>query len=313
MRAGKAEALALAGPGSLPLRAVQPLFLLDPVDALGQAVAVHHQVVVGEGGRLEEIGAPHGQRIEPHLARHLIEQALESEAHIDRAVAAERPARRRVGEHALAEVLDVVQVVDGVQHRARIQDRHHAVARVRAAALDALALHARDLAALRQPDLQADVGLGPAAMGDERVLAVDDHAHGAADPARQQSGDQLHVEALGAAAEAAADERLHHADARHVHAEDLRQHQVHVVGHLRGGMHRAAGRAPRRTRRRRRASPSGSGTPRRNCRSPRAPGRRLRKPSATLPSSNSTSRSRLPGFFSCSCTASGAIASAAVK
>ena len=50
-------------------------------------------------------------------------------------------------------------------------------------------------------------------------------------------GDQLDVERFRAAAEAAADERLHHADARHVHAEDLRQHQVHVVGHLRGGMH----------------------------------------------------------------------------
>ena len=37
------------------------------------------------------------------------------------------------------------------------------------------------------------------------------------------------------------------------------------------------------------------------------------KPSATLPSSNSTSRSRLPGFFSCSWIASGESASAAVK
>ena len=31
--------------------------------------------------------------------------------------------------------------------------------------------------------------------------------------------------------------RLDHADARHVHAKRLRQHQVHVVGHLRRGMH----------------------------------------------------------------------------
>ena len=74
-------------------------------------------------------------------------------------------------------------------------------------------------------------------MGDEGLLAVDHHAHGAAGLARQQRGDQLDVERLGAAAEAAADMRLDHADARHVHVEDLRQHQVHVVGHLRGGVH----------------------------------------------------------------------------
>ncbi len=74
-------------------------------------------------------------------------------------------------------------------------------------------------------------------MGDERVLAVDHHAHRAADLARQQRRDQLDVERLGAAAEAAADERLHHADARHVQPEDLGEHQVHVVGHLRGSVH----------------------------------------------------------------------------
>ena len=99
-------------------------------------------------GAFEEVGAAHGERIEPHLARHLVEQALEGEAHVDRAVAAEGPARRRVGQHALADVLDVVQVVDGVEHRARVEDRHHAVARVRAAALDALALDGRDPAVL---------------------------------------------------------------------------------------------------------------------------------------------------------------------
>ncbi len=34
--------------------------------------------------------------------------------------------------------------------------------------------------------------------------------------------------------------RLDHADARHVHVEDLRQHQVHVVRHLGRGVHRHA-------------------------------------------------------------------------
>ena len=108
---------------------------------------------------------------------------------------------------------------------------------MRAAALDAFAFDRGDPAVPAHADLEADVGLGPAAMGDEGLLAVEHDAHGAAGPARQQRGDQLDVERLGAAAEAAADMRLDDADARHVHVEDLRQHQVHVVGHLRGGVH----------------------------------------------------------------------------
>ena len=56
----------------------------------------------------------------------------------------------------------------------------------------------------------------------------------------KQRGDQLDVERLGAAAEAAADVRLDHADARHVHVEGLRQHQMDVVRHLRRSMHRHA-------------------------------------------------------------------------
>jgi len=75
-------------------------------------------------------------------------------------------------------------------------------------------------------------------MGDERLFAVDHQPHAAFGLAREQRGDQLDVQRLGAAAEAAADMRLHHADLRHVHGEDLRQHQVHVVGHLGGGVHR---------------------------------------------------------------------------
>ena len=91
-----------------------------------------------------------------------------------------------------------------------------------------------------EPDLEPDVGLRPAAMGDEGLLAVDHQPHAALGLAREQRRDQLDIERLGAAAEAAADMRLDHADLRHVHGEDLRQHQVDVVGHLRGGMHRHA-------------------------------------------------------------------------
>ena len=96
------------------------------------------------------------------------------------------------------------------------------------------------LPVLAQAELEPDIGLRPAAVGDEGLLAVDHHANDAAGLARQQRRDQLDVEALGAGAETAADMRLDHADARHIHAEDPRQHQVHVVGNLRAGMDRHA-------------------------------------------------------------------------
>ena len=106
-----------------------------------------------------------------------------------------------------------------------------------AAALDAFAFDAGDDAVLAHADLELDVGLRPAAMGDEGFLAVDHDAHAAADLAGEQRGDQLDIERLGAAAKTAADMGLDHADARHVHGEDLRQHQVHVVRHLGRGVH----------------------------------------------------------------------------
>ncbi len=108
---------------------------------------------------------------------------------------------------------------------------------MRAAALVAVAFDRGDAAVLAHADLEPDVGLRPAAMGDEGLLARRHQAHGAVSLARQQRRDQFDVQRLGAAAEAAADMRLDHADARHVHAEDLRQREVDVVGHLRGGMH----------------------------------------------------------------------------
>jgi hypothetical protein len=74
-------------------------------------------------------------------------------------------------------------------------------------------------------------------MGDEGLLAIDNEAHAAAGLARQQGRDQFNVEGFGAAAETAADMRLDHANPRHVHAENLRQHQMHVIGHLGRGMH----------------------------------------------------------------------------
>ena len=75
-------------------------------------------------------------------------------------------------------------------------------------------------------------------MGEEGLFAAELHQHFAAGGARQQRRDDLEIERLDARAEAAADERLHHADPRLVHFEAARQHQVQVVGDLRHALHR---------------------------------------------------------------------------
>ena len=165
-----------------------------------------------------------------------------------------------------------MQVVDGVEHRAGIEDGHHAVAGMRAAALVAVAFDRGDAAVLAHADFELDVGFRPAAMGDEGFLAVGDDAHRAVALAGEQCRDQFDVEGLGAAAKPPLDigDQL---IALHLHAEDSAPAS--------GGRNRAlglkrvpsCGRGGRRIRRRRRASPSGSGRLRRSYRVPRAPGR----------------------------------------
>ncbi len=70
-------------------------------------------------------------------------------------------------------------------------------------------------------------------MGDESLLAGELHHHLAGAGAREQRGDDLEIEGFDAGAEAAADERLDHADARSVHLEASREHQVQVIADLR--------------------------------------------------------------------------------
>ena len=125
-----------------------------------------------------------------------------------------------------------------MQQGAGIEDRHQPVAGVTAAALDDLAVDRGDFAGALQSDLQPHVGLGPAAVGEKRLLARELELHRAARGAREQRGDDLEVERFRAMAEAAADERLDHADARLVHAEAAGERQMHVVGHLRHRMER---------------------------------------------------------------------------
>ena len=96
-----------------------------------------------------------------------VEQAFEGVARVDRAVAAHRAAGRRVGVDAVAVVFHRRDVVEAVQQRAGIEDGDDAVAGVGAAALHHLAVAGGDAAVLAHAELQPNVGLGPAAMGEE--------------------------------------------------------------------------------------------------------------------------------------------------
>ena len=170
-------------------QAVGPLLLpaarlLDPVDAFRQAVGIHHQVVLGEGRRFQIVPPAHLDRVEAQGFRHLVEQRLEYKARVDRAVAAEGAAGRGVAEHPPADIADILQVVDRVEQRAGIEDRDDAVARMGAAALVVLQFDAGDLAVLGHADLEPQVGLRPAAMGDEGLLP----GSSAAAPCRRSCG-----------------------------------------------------------------------------------------------------------------------------
>jgi hypothetical protein len=106
------------------------------------------------------------------------------------------------------------------------------IAGIRAAALDTLGVHRSDLAGSLQADLQPDVAFGTAVVHDEGLLARELDPDGSARGTRQKSGNDFEIEALGAVAEAAADERLDDADPRRTHPQAFGQREVHVVRHL---------------------------------------------------------------------------------
>ena len=194
-------------------------------------------------GRAKQIRAAHRERVEPELAAIRSSSALEGVATFDRAVAAHGAARRQVGIDAIAVELDRRNVVDALQQRAGIEDGDDAVAGIGAAALHHLAGAGGDPPVATHAELEQDVGLRAAAVGEEALLARQLHHDRAGRRAREQGGDDLEVQRLDAGAETAADERLDHADAGDVHLQAARQHELEVVGDLGHALHGEALRA----------------------------------------------------------------------
>jgi hypothetical protein len=127
-----------------------------------------------------------------------------------------------------------------VQQRPGVKDGDDSIAGIGAAALDALGVHRGDLAVFLQADFQPDVAFRTAVVHHKGLLARQLDPDGSSRGPRQQRGNDFEIEALGAVAEAAADERLDDADLRRAHPEAFRQRKVHVVRHL---AHRLDGQA----------------------------------------------------------------------
>ena len=134
-------------------------------------------------------------------------------------------------------VADVLDVVDRVEERARVEDGDDPVSRVGPAALHALALDAGDAPVAPESDPEPHRLLGATAVGDEGLLAARHEAHRATRPAGEEGADELDVEGLGTAPEAAADVGLDHPDPRLLHPQAAREHEVHVVGDLGARVH----------------------------------------------------------------------------
>ncbi len=234
-------------------------------------------------------------------------------ARVDGAMAAHRTARRRIRVDAVAAVLHGGQAVQRVQQRAGVEDRHQPVAAVSAAALSDVAIDRSDFAAALHTELEANVGLGPAAVREKTFFTREFQLHRAAGGARQRRGDHLEVERLDAVPEAAADKRFDDADLGAVDSQALGDRQVQVVRHLRHRVNRQALRLGLETRHRR----VQFDLPMRDLgvveASARASGRQRQSRLSTSPKVCSTSRSILPRLLSCSSVASGARASAALK
>ena len=192
---------------------------------------------------MQQIGAAHGKRIEPELARHAVEQTFERVPRVDRAVAAHGATGRQIGVDAVAVVFHRRYIVEALQQRAGIENGDDAVTGISAAALHHLAFAGGHAPIFVHAELQPDIGLRTGAVGDEGFLAGELHQHLAGGGAGEQRGDDLEIQRLDAGAETAADERLDHADARGIHLQALRQHEVQVIADLRHRLHReAAGR-----------------------------------------------------------------------
>src|SRR2546425_5333447 len=139
--------------------------------AFGKAVARHAQTVYGDARSLQQVSPPDFGRVEGRVGCEHVEDGLEGETHVDRAVAAHSAAGGLVRQHAVAVKLQIVNVVDRAEKRPGIKNGDGTIAAVRAAVLHDARSYRRNFAFSGQSDLEIDDRDGPAAVGIENFFA----------------------------------------------------------------------------------------------------------------------------------------------
>ena len=196
------------------------------------------QVVRGQRVRGLQVLAPDRGRVETEVARDAVELRLEGEPRLRRAVAALGPARRLVREDARALELVRRDAVRDRLQRSRVVGRGDPVRAVAAAVERRLEVERGDRAVLLHAGPHPHQGRVTAPVAVEDLLARQADLDGPARDAREVRDDDLVVEDVRLAAEAAAVRRRDHADAGRRHREHLRERPVHVVRRLRRGPER---------------------------------------------------------------------------
>src|SRR5262249_22764976 len=128
-------------------------------------------------------------------------------------------------------------IVDAVQKRARIKNCNNPVAGISAAPLHDLTLACGKPSAFRHSELQADIGLRARAVCDEGFLAGELHHHFATAGFSEKCRDDFEIQYFDTGAEAAADKRFNHPNARGIHIKAAGEHKVEVVADLRHRLH----------------------------------------------------------------------------
>ena len=208
-----------------------------PFDAFRQAIAGDAQAVHGDARRPQQIATANLDGIESRVVRERVEHSLKGEAHVDGAVAPHGAAGGLVGEHAIAVVFHVGNVVDRAQQRAGVKHSDWAVAAVRAAVLHHASRHGADFALTRQTDFQVHNGDRPAAMRIEHLFARVGDLHRTLGLLGKHRRGHLERDHFTLTAKPAAHQRLDDADLAHGHFADFGDGAVQVVGHLRRGVH----------------------------------------------------------------------------
>src|SRR5262249_22812417 len=139
---------------------------------------------------------------------------------------------RFVGEHAVAVVPNIGNVVERAQQRSRIENRYHPIGAVRATILNYPRLNSYNAAVVSRPGPQIDNGARAATMGPEHFLPRIGDLHRPLCLAGGHGGNDFEWNDLTFAAKATPDQRLDNPNLRHGHLENQRELVLQIIGDL---------------------------------------------------------------------------------